>query len=478
MRRKSVLLLLIMVLTAANPACPAQAQNAAIASDFQYALDGGGKATIVNYTGSETGTLIIPEQLDGHPVTAIGQAAFLGNSFSTIVIPAGLTSITPGVFGNCKNLVSIDVEAGNAVYEQADGVLYDKMQKALHTYPIARDASEYQILQGTTIIGNGAFFHCDRLMSVVLPDSVASIGESAFYGCESLQSISIPSGVTAIGNGAFSLCASLRDIIIPGSVKSIGASAFDGCLSLDSLTVAEDNPVFEVTGGVLFDKTQKLLHTYPQSLPSESYQVPEGTLHIGSLAFASCPNLISVTIPDSVSDIGESAFYGCAKLESVSLPRGITRLEASVFAACLELKSITIPDGVRSIGSQAFYNCAELKQVNIPYGVTAIEPYAFAWCGNLREITIPGSILVIGDHAFMACDFMSSLIISSGVQEIGTYTFGECYALMSVSLPASVVSIGENAFYDCYKMTALVAENSYAHEYCYKNKLSFAFSAP
>ncbi len=470
-------LLLIVVLMTTFLVFPAYAQNAA-PGDFQYALDNGGKATIVYYMGAETGTLMIPEQLDGHPVVAIGQAAFMGNKFTSVVIPAGLTTITPGVFGGSNGLVSIDVAAGNPVYEQVDGVLFDKAKKTLHTYPIARAASDYQIPQGTLIIGNGAFFNCERLISVALPDTLTSIGENAFYGCKSLPSLAIPGGVTNIGNGAFSMCGALHDIILPGSVKSIGTGVFDGCLNLASLTVAADNPVFEVIGGVLFDKTQKLLHTYPQALTAPNYQVPEGTLQIGSLAFALCTALKSVTIPDCVTSIGESAFLSCTELESIVLPKGLTRLEASVFAACEGLKSIQIPDGVTHIGPQAFYNCFWLNQVNIPYGVTSLEPYAFAYCGFIREITIPGSVLTIGDGAFMGCDYMTNAVIQSGVQTIGAYAFSECLNLTWVSLPQSVSGIGENAFFGCGKLVVSLVENSYAHEYFYQNKLQFTFSKP
>ena len=450
------------------------AQGTGGAEDFQYTLDGG-KATITYYMGSETGTLYLPEQLDGHPVAAIGQAAFLGNKFTSVVIPAGLTFITPGVFGNCYVLTNFDVAAGNPVYEQVDGVLFDKTQKLLHTYPIAKDTSGYQIPHGTLIIGSGAFFGCERLISVTFPDSLASICENAFYGCKGLTAVNLSNGIKSIGNGAFSLCASLGETAISGSVNSIGTGVFDGCLSLTSLTVAADNPVFEVIGGVLFDKAQKMLHTYPQALAAESYQVPGGTLQIGRLAFASCAKLKSVTIPDSVISIGESAFHSCTKLESIVLPKGLTRLEAGVFIACRRLKSIQIPDSVTQIGPQAFSDCAWLNHVNIPYGVTVLEPYAFAYCVGMREISIPDSVVAIGDGAFLGCDFLASVFIPPGVQTIGAYAFGECTDLASVSLPQSVESIGENAFYACGDLMASVVENSYAHEYFYKNKLPFEF---
>lgn len=476
MRTKPGVLLLITTLMTAVMVFAAHAQEITVAGDFQYTLDGGGKASIVRYTGTEAGTLVIPDQLDGHPVAAIGQAAFMGNKFTSVVIPASLTSITPGVFCNCTGLVSVDVAAGNTVYEQVDGVLFDKVQKILHTYPIARAAADYQVPNGTLMIGNGAFFGCEQLTSIALPETIVSIGENVFYGCTNLLSLTIPNSVTNISSGAFSMCGSLTSITIPGRVKTIGTGVFDGCLNLNSITVAADNPVFEVMDGVLFDKQQRLLHTYPQALLGTAYQVPGGTLQIGSLAFSSCKNLTSVIIPDSVTAIGESAFLNCAKIESVVLPKGLTRLEASVFAACENLKEIQVPDGVTSIGPQAFSNCTWLKQANIPYGATEVGPYAFAYCGNLREMTIPATVVSIGDGAFMACDFMASVLIQPGVQTIGAYAFSECSYMTSASIPQTVLSIGDSAFSGCGKLVASVVENSFAHNYFFQNKLEFAFS--
>jgi hypothetical protein len=476
MRTKPGVLFLTTTLMTLFLVFAAHAQETASAGDYQYTLDDGGKASITLYTGAETGTLMIPDQLDGHPVAAIGQAAFMGNKFTSVVIPAGLTFITPGVFCSCTGLVSIDVAAGNPVYEQAEGVLFDKTQKMLHTYPIARAAADYQVPSGTLLIGNGAFFGCGQLASVALPETLTSIGENAFYGCTNLLTLTVPNSVANISNGAFSMCGALNSIAIPGSVKTIGTGVFDGCLNLNSITVAAENPVFEVVDGVLFDKQQKLLHTYPQALLNTSYQVPDGTLQIGSLAFASLKNLISVIIPDSVTAIGESAFLGCTNLESVVLPKGLMQLSANVFAACESLKDIQVPDGVTSIGAQAFSNCTNLKQANIPYGVTEVGPYAFAYCGNLRTMTIPATVVSIGDGAFMSCDFMATVLIQPGVQSIGAYAFSECSYMTAASIPQTVLNIGESAFSGCGKLVASVVENSFAHDYFFKNKLDFIFS--
>ena len=477
MRKRPVAMLILVLMTAMSLA-PAYAQGTVTAGDFQYELDEGGKATITFYTGSETGTLVIPDQMDGHPVAAIGKAAIMGNQFTSVVIPAGLTVIPPGTFANCEYLASFDVAAGNPVFEQVEGILFDKTQKQLHTYPRGRPAADYQIPAGTLLIGSGAFLSSELLVTVSLPDSLTAIGENAFNGCKLLGSLTVSGSVSSIGSGAFAGCASLQSVYIPGSVKSIGTGFLDGCLSLSSLTVAADNPVFEVVGGVLFDKAQKMLHTYPQTLTDEIYQVPDGTLQIGALAFSSCVNLTSVTIPDSVTAIGESAFMNCTKLKEVVLPKGLSRLEAGVFSTCGKLYSIAVPDSVTYIGPQAFFNCTDLRNVNIPYGVTALEPYTFAYCGNIRDIAIPGTVTSIGDGTFMACDFMTNVWIPSGVQTIGAYAFAECAVLTVAAIPASVTVIGDQAFSGNASMVANVVENSYAHQYFTQYNLPFALINP
>ncbi len=445
--------------------------------DYQYKVDSG-KATLLRYLGPETGTLILPEQLDGHSVTAIGESVFLSNMFTSVVIPAGVVSITPGAFSSCVDLASIQVAAGNTVYEQVDGVLFDKTKKTLHTYPAARAQAAYQVPEGTTGIQTSAFYMAAQLTSLALPNSITEIGETAFYGCSGLLTVSIPQGVTAIGSRAFSLCSSMQAVSFPASITSIGVSLFEYCTSLIEVHVDAANPVYEVLDGVLFDKTQRLLHTYPPALPNTSYQVPDGTQTIGNLAFANSQNLEFLQIPDSVTTIQDGAFSGSMKLKDVVLPNGLTRIEANLFAACKDLAKIQIPASVQTIGPQSFYNCEDLNQVSIPFGVTAIEAYAFAYCNYINTITIPGSVVTIGEGAFMAADWISSIQLPSSVQSIGPYAFSECSSMTSISIPASVTSIGDSAFYSSGRLTAIVEKDSYAHTYFSENKLSFTIGNP
>lgn len=152
---------------------------------------------------------------------------------------------------------------------------------------------------------------------------------------------------------------------------------------------------------------------------------PDGyrVAHISYEAFASCTRLTSVTIPKSVTRIGNGAFMGCKNLKSIILPDGIKRIGMHTFRGCHSLENITIPKSVMSIGDSAFYGCIGLKNINLQSGVMSIGDVAFYRCSNLRNIFIPDT-----------------------VKSIGEYTFFECTRLASINIPDSVVKIGRSAF--------------------------------
>ncbi|MBR4951101.1 MAG: leucine-rich repeat domain-containing protein, partial [Clostridia bacterium] len=180
-------------------------------------------------------------------------------------------------------------------------------------------------------------FGYSDIKSIKIPDSVTTIWPNAFLHCLNLKSITIPENVTTIGESAFAECESLKDFHIPKSVTSIGEKAFYGCKSLKSVTVAEDNPVFEVKGNCLIDKTTKTL-----VLGFNDSVIPtDGSVEIiGNYAFALCESIDNIVIPDSVIAIGNYAFSNCI---------GIT--------------DITIPDSVKKIGSCPFEKCKNLKNI-------------------------------------------------------------------------------------------------------------------
>ncbi len=255
--------------------------------------------------------------------------------------------------------------------------------------------------------------------AVTIPSSldgypVTSIGDYAFFCCDYLTSVTIPNSVTSIGDYAFDGCMCLRSVEMGNSVISIGDEAFSGCRGLTNVTI------------------------------------PNSVTSIGDEAFYQCRYLTSVVIGNSVTNIGDYAFYNCPELTSVEMGNSIISIGDSAFRLCTSLTSITIPDSVTSIGDYAFYNCRGLglTSVTIPNSVTSIGAYAFNGC-SFTSITIGNSVTSIGDYAFQWCD-VTSVTIPGSVTSIGSCAFEGCVYLESATfLGAAPRYVGYDIFNLC-----------------------------
>jgi len=199
--------------------------------------------------------------------------------------------------------------------------------------------------------------------------------------------------------------------------------------------------------------------------------IPPGTRSVPDYAFYQCTSLVSVTIPNSVTSIGDSAFfasslvsveipalvasigsyafYYCTSLASFEIPASVTSIGSNAFGICSSLVSITIPYSVTSIGSNVFNQCTGLVSVEIPTSVTRIGGGAFSQCISLVSVEIPTSVASIGEYAFAYCTSLVSVTIPSSVTSIGVQAFAYCTSLVSVEIPTSVASIGIQAFIEC-----------------------------
>ena len=342
-----------------------------------------------------------------------------------------------------------------------------------------------------TISGIGDMYDCDdsnrsvfyndkKIKTVVLKNGVTSIGDYAFFCCTSLISVIISNSVTNIGEYAFENCASLASMVIPDSVTAVGSNAF--------YNTGYYNNESNWDNGVLYI-SNCLINTNYDFDSVTDYAIKDGTRIVANHAFWSYDwtNLVNITMPNSVTYIGDDAFTNCKSLESVTISNSVISIGSSAFYNCESLASVTIPDNVTTIGSYAFYNTAcynnesnwengvlyisnclidtndDFKSTNdyaIKYGTKVIASSAFLDCASLKNIIMPNSVISIGDYAFYRCKNLKSIIIPNSVTNIGWSAFLECTSLTSVTIPNNVINISGHAFYGCTSLKSVIIGNS------------------
>lgn len=234
-----------------------------------------------------------------------------------------------------------------------------------------------------------------------------STGYGAFYKCNSLTSVTLPDTVTRIGSGAFAQCANLTSIHFSANIRTIDQGAFSQCGNLESISL------------------------------------PDGLTEVSDGLFSWCPKLKDVTIPDTVARIGMSAFSNCTSLQSVALPDGVTEIGSNAFDGCSSLESIHLPTGLKTLGSFAFYE-TKLSSVTIPSGVTQIGDSVFYGCTSLAEINLPDTLETIGDGAFSGTG-IAGLTVPASVTSIGYEAFW-CCPLDRVYFDGGLPAIDKSAF--------------------------------
>ena len=429
------------------------------------------------------------------------------NKLTSINIPNSVTSIGEEAFRACAGLTSVTIP--NSVTRIGYEAFYG-----------CSGLTSVTIGNSVTSIGYEAFFGCSSLTSVTIPNSVTRIGYGAFSGCSGLTSLTIGNSVTSIGDGAFANCTGLTTMTIPNSVTSIGSEAFIGCGGLTSVVwnakncadFASNNTPFyanyyDVWGQYIgFDLRSQIT----------SFTLGDEVEHIPASLCNGMLYLTSVTIPESVTSIGENAFTGCNNIKNVTINSNAVAGKAysssenltTIFGTQVEkyiigesvtaignyamhnsssLQNITLPSSLISIGQSAFDACPQLKQVAINsnavmskayspsnnfstiFGaqvqtytlgesVTSIGDYVFCGCTNITTLTLPNNVAQVGNGTFQGCTGITSFAIPQTVTTIGDYAFSTCTGIQTLNIP-NATSIGKGAFADCSNLTAVQLGN-------------------
>ena len=452
---------------------------------FTYSLDDDGNATITGYTGNVS-ALVIPEEIDGHKVIALGDNAFKGKKLLEYVeIPNNVVKIGSYVFAN-TSLTDLKLPEkltylGRCVLSGNTGVTEIVIPKTLATVGaewgniLAGDGPFHEsnvqkatLEKGITSIPRNLFHKNTTLTQVTIPDTVTKIEEFAFAECGNLESVSLSDNVNQIGEYAFAKTG-IKEISMPDSILEIGDYVFANTklteLKLPKNLTHLGRCVLSGNTGVTEIVIPKTLITVGAEWgnilagdgPFHESNVQKATLEKGITSiprnlFHKNTTLTQVTIPDTVTKIEEFAFAECGNLESVSLPDNVNQIGEYVFAKT-GIKEINIPDTVTIIRDHTFKNCTALKTINWSKSITDIQSYAFENCDALTKLAIPNTVTNIGTGAFYECGGFTDIAVPNSVKNLGSRAFENCDALAKVSISDSVTSMGEKAFYDCDALT-------------------------
>ncbi|MGN1126595.1 MAG: leucine-rich repeat protein, partial [Ruminococcus sp.] len=465
-------------------------------------------------------------------IKTIGDGAFFGcYSLKSFKITQSVNSVGEYAFARCSELKSVTVENGI---------------KSVSNQMFADCSSLNEIVLPNSIesIGRRAFLNCSALENLKLPDSVATIADYAFYSCPGINSLSV--SAKTIGNYAFSLCSQLEsvsfsdnletigdeafkstglsEVSIPSAVSYIGKMAFE-TNKIEKINVDENNQNYTSIDGVLFNKSATEIIDYPNYTVVESYAVPQSVKSIGEYAFGGdIQSLKTITIPNTVTEIGNGAFMDFYGLEYIDIPDSVTEIGDNAFNGCSQLASIEIPYSVTEIGDSAFRYCTGLQSVNLTEGLKSIGDYAFGGDYDLSNIVLPNSLNDISPTAFFNsenfCEYLTKennpyfsvtdgVLYSKDKTELVSYPFGKKgkeysvskgtesigdYAIVSnnldsVYVPQSIKKIGKNSlgFATQFTSDACVikpdfmvygAIGSATEAYCLESDLAFFTDKP
>lgn len=321
--------------------------------------------------------------------------------------------------------------------------------------------STIQFGKSVRSIGAEAFSGCRNLNGdLTLPDSVQIVGDSAFSGCTGLNgTLTLGSSLQTIGAGAFHFCPFSGDLVIPDNVTSIGDSAF----------YISDYLCPETQGTLTLGKNLRTIGAFAfrESTYTGSLTIPDSVVEIGKGAFYQCENLNgTLTLGKGLRTIGERAFTDCSFSGGLTIPEGVTEIAEGAFCSSSKYSSspapgkitgtLTLPSTLKTIGAYAFAYEGFSGELLIPDGVTSIGANAFAKCDGFGgTLSLPDSVKTVGESAFYQCEGFTGLKLPAGLTKIETLSFAFMAGLKTeVVIPEGVTEIGEGAF-ECSYMPSV-----------------------
>lgn len=419
----------------------------------------------------------------GHGVTTISNGAFYHcTSLASVTIGIGVTSIDKNAFNYCSALTNvyyrsdadkwqtITIQSGNDYLINAT-IYYGQAASTYCQYRINDDWTGYIAYawnDDSDITQNRL-----DIESIVNNLPVVEIEDNAFFRHDEVVFAEIGSNVTYIGKNVLSECPNLQEIIIPTSVTYIGENALlnnnsdGGCQIIytgnaiqwkaivkgsperqyDNVTFLAPLPTYTDEQGVTYESSSDNSYYVCTSIEdsAETYVAISGYINeipvreIGNYAGYDCTTLTVVTIPDSVTTIGDGAFKYCRNLDDVTLGKDVANMTGEAFYGCENLTNITVD-----------VNNEKFKSIdNNLYTKDGITLVLYAPGKRVARFIIPDDVKVIGSGAFGDCDTLTSITIPDGLTTIKRYAFDNCDGLTSITLPNSVTSIDEEAFWEC-----------------------------
>jgi len=384
----------------------------------------------------------------------IGAEAFAGcTALTSVTIPDSVKRIGTNAFLGCSSLKSLNlpsnlVDFGLGVIPEhlraSMGLVYDDDGFIIYNgWLLDYDdkwATSLEVPKSVIGIGHSALAEMYDLETVRLPSTLMYIGAGAFQDDSYLDHVVIPDSVETIGDAAFCDCSYLQTIAFGSGLKSIGVEAFKGCTQLQRVVLLDG---LATVGADAFNGDWRM----------QSVSLPTSVLSVASSAFSGCSSLTGMTVPTMCGTMAEWFDPIKSQIREATVPAGTTEVVSDMFVGCSGLQKVVLPESVTNIGDYAFFNCSSLKEVTIcGAGLVRVGTEAFKGCSSIGELILPESVVSLGDEAIRGCSSLRAFVLPENVSRLGAGVFRECSGLKDVTLSRGLTELPAYTFYGCSQL--------------------------